>query len=165
MIARAGRTMSTLIVVGILIVIGFSGQWLWLTVLNLAGIPGALVGGRGGQVRGIFGIILAVLGQSYVYLGFVAVVVIWTKYYIHQKDLVEVFVWPASFFACVYPIYFCAAAAEGERSRRRGSNVKRVAVTTSQFIVALGFFVFVFVPSVILVWWPWISWLSPKSVI
>lgn len=155
--------MSTLIVVGILIVIGFSGQWLWLTVLNLAGIPGALVGGGGGRVRGIFGIILAVLGQSYVYLGFVAVVVIWTKYYIHQKDLAEVFVWPASFFACVFPIYLCAAAAEGEYTRRRGSGVQTVAVMTSQVIAAIGFFVFVFVPSVILVWWPWISWLSPRN--
>jgi hypothetical protein len=37
--------MSTLIAVGILIVIGFSGQLLWLTVLNLAGVPGALIGG------------------------------------------------------------------------------------------------------------------------
>jgi len=157
--------MSTLIVVGILIVIGFSGQWLWLTVLNLAGIPGALIGGGGGRARGIFGIMLAVLGQSYVYLGFVAVVVIWTKYYIHQKDLVEFFVWPASFFACVYPIYMCAAAAEGERSRRRGSGVQTVAVVSSQFIAAIGFLVFVFVPSVVLAGWPWISRLSPKSVV
>lgn len=134
-------------------------------MLNLAGIPGAIVGGGGGQVRGIFGIILAVLGQSYVYLGFVAVVVTWTKYYIHQKHLVEVFVWPASFFACVYPIYLCAAAAEEERSRGRGSGVQTVAVMTSQFIAAIGFFVFVFVPGVILVGWSWISWLSPKSIV
>jgi hypothetical protein len=37
--------MSTLIAVVILIVIGFFGQTFWLTVLNLAGLPGALIGG------------------------------------------------------------------------------------------------------------------------
>src|SRR6266568_8936200 len=149
--------MRTLIAVGILIVIGFFGQSLWLTVLNLAGVPGALIGGelrRGaGQVRTILGIMLAVLGQSYIYLGFIAVVVTWTKYYIHQGGMSPVFVWPASFFACVFPIYLCAAAAEGEYSQSSGSAVQTIAVITSQLIAAIGFFVFAFLPNVILVGW------------
>ena len=156
--------MSTLIAVGILIVIGFSGQLLWLTVLNLAGVPGALIGGgfrrEGRWARTILGIMLAVLGQSYVYLAFVALVVTWTKYYIHQKGMSPIFVWPASFFACVFPIYLCAAAAEGEYSQGSGSTVQTIAVIIGQFIAAIGFFVFVFFPNVILVGWPWISWLS-----
>ena len=108
--------MSTLIAVVILIVIGFSGQWLWLTALNIGGMPGALIGLQFrrdhelGSVRGILGTAVAVLGQSYVYLAFVALVVSLTKYYIHQKAVSPVFVWPAFFFACVFPIYLCAAA-------------------------------------------------------
>ena len=108
--------MSTLIAVVILIVIGFSGQWLWLTALNIAGMPGALIGLQFRRdhevrsVRGILGTAVAVLGQSYVYLAFVALVVSLTKYYIHQNGVSPVFVWPASFSACVFPIYLCAAA-------------------------------------------------------
>jgi hypothetical protein len=108
--------MSTLIAVVIRIVIGFSGQRLWLTALNIAGMPGALIGlqfrrdHEVGSVRGILGIAVAVLGQSYAYLAFVALVVSLTKYYIHQNGVSPVFVWPASFFACVFPIYLCAAA-------------------------------------------------------
>jgi hypothetical protein len=108
--------MRTLIAVVILIVIGFSGRWLWLTALNIASMPGALIGlqfrrdHEVGSVRGILGIAVAVLGQSYVYLTFVALVVSLTKYHIHQNGVSPVFVWPASFFACVFPIYLCAAA-------------------------------------------------------
>jgi len=54
----------------------------------------------------------------------------------------------------------CAAAAEGEYSQSSGSAVQTIAVITSQLIAAIGFFVFAFLPNVILVGWPWISWLS-----
>jgi hypothetical protein len=153
--------MRTLIAVGILIVIGFSGQFLWLTVLNLAGMPGAFIGyGKAGLARTILGTIVAILGQSYVYLAFVGLVVAGTKYYIHQGAILPIFVWPAAFFACFFPIYLCAAAANAEYSEGSGSGVQTNAVLMSELIAAIGFFVFAFFPNVIALGWPWIPWLA-----
>jgi hypothetical protein len=155
--------MKTLAAVVILIVIGFFGQTFWLTALNLAGLPGALIGGSfrrdAGWPRAFLGIILAILGQSYVYLAFVALVVVGTNYYIHREALSPIFVWPASFFACIFPIYCCAAAANAEYSEGSGSGVQTNAVLFGQLVAVIGFFVFVFSPNMIAMGWPWISWL------
>jgi hypothetical protein len=156
-----GGPMKTFAVVFTLIVIGFFGQTLWLTVLNLAGMPGAFIGWPSrwmARTRTILGIVLAVLGQSYLYLAYVALVVAATKYYIHQAGLSPIFVWPASFFACVFPIYLCAAAAMAEFSS--GSMVQATAVVIGQFLAAIGFFMFAFFPNVIAMGWPWTPWLS-----
>lgn len=148
----------------LLILIGFFGQTLWLTVLNLAGLPGALIGGSlrrdAGWPRTFLGIILAVLGQSYLYLAYVALVVAGTKHYVHQAALSPIFVWPACFFAFVFPIYCCAAAANVEYSQGSGSGVQTNAVLIGQLVAAVGFFVFVFFPNVIALGWPWTPWLS-----
>jgi hypothetical protein len=117
-------------------------------------------GARQGWARTILGITLSVLGQSYVYLAFVALVVTWTKYYIHQAGLSPIFVWPASFFAGVFPIYCCAAAADAEYSQGSGSGVQTTAVLIGQFVAAIGFFVFIFFPRVAALGWPWVPWLS-----
>ena len=152
--------MWTLIAVVILIVIGFFGQTFWLTVLNLAGAPGALVAwpvhNKVGSIRLILGTLVSLAGQSYVYLAFVGLVVAGTKYYIHQGAILPIFVWPASFFACVCPIYLCAAAAYAEYT----PTPQVFAVLLGQFVAAIGFFVFVFFPKVIALGWPWVPWLS-----
>jgi hypothetical protein len=83
-----------------------------------------------------------------------------TKYYIHQNGVSPVFVWPAAFFACVFPIYLCAAAALAEFGKGSGSMVQSTAVVIGQFLAAIGFFVFVFFPNVIALGWPRTPWLS-----
>jgi hypothetical protein len=152
--------MRTFAVVFTLIVIGFFGQTFWLTVLNLVGLPGALVAwpvhNKVGSMRLILGTLVSLAGQSYVYLAFVALVVSGTKYYIHQGPLSPIFVWPASFFACVFPIYLCAAAAHAEYT----PTPQVFAVLLGQFVAAIGFFVFLFFPDVIAVGWPWTPWQS-----
>jgi hypothetical protein len=103
------------------------------------------------------------LGRSWailVYLVYVALVVAGTKHYIHQAELSPIFVWSASFFACVFPIYLCAAAALAEFGKGSGSMVQSTAVVIGQFLAAIGFFVFVFFPNVIALGWPWAPWLS-----
>ena len=160
--------MSTLVAVVILIVVGFSGQFGWLTVLNLAGMPGALIAAEwrekaAGPVRIILGTILSLLGQSYVYLGYVAGIVLLTKYLIPEHNVSPFFVWPAAFFASVFPIFCCAAAAGVES----GSTAQITAVLTGQFVAVVGFFVFVFFPNMIWAGWPWFApllrWLSSST--
>jgi hypothetical protein len=155
--------MKTFAAVFTLIVIGFFGQTFWLTVLNLAGMPGAFLGWPSGKLllpRMILGTMLAILGQSYVYLAYVALVVAGTKHYVHQAALSPIFVWSACFFACVFTIYCCAAAAGAEYSQGSGSGVQTNAVLIGQLVAAIGFFLFVFFPNVIALGWPWTPWLS-----
>jgi hypothetical protein len=58
-----------------------------------------------------------------------------------------------AFFACFAPIWMCAAAANAEYT----PTPQVFAVLLGQFVAAIGFFVFLFFPGVILVGWPWIS--------
>ena len=151
--------MSTLAIVVALIICGFVGQWFWLTVLNIAGMPGALIGGlgRAGPARVIFGTLLSIVGQSYIYLGWVAGVVLLAKVFTNPpRAAMPIFVWPAAFFAAVFPIYLCAAAAGAEYNE--GSKPQAQAVLIGQFIAAIGFFAFAFFPDIMRTGWPWIGW-------
>lgn len=150
--------MSTLIAVAILIVVGFLGAWIWPMILNLVALPGAIIGspfGRLATIRYLIGMLLATAVQSYIYLAFVALVVVGTKHYIHQAALSPAFVWPASFLACFYPMYVSAPV-----SMRTGNPLNMLAIGNTTIIAVVGFFVFVFFPKVIALAWPWVSWLS-----
>jgi hypothetical protein len=146
--------MSTLIAVSILIVIGFWGVWFWPTILNLAAVPGAIIGlpfGKLVDTRYLIGMLVATALQSYVYLAFVGLVVAGTKYYIHQGALSPIFVWPASFIACILPMYLGVPT-----SFRTGNPLKIMAMGNTAILALIGFFVFAFFPKLFALGWPWV---------
>jgi hypothetical protein len=144
--------MTTLIAVVILIVIGFLGRLFWPTILDLATVPGAIIGlpfGKLVDTRFAIGLLVATAVQSYVYLAFVGLVVAGTKYNIHQEALSPIFVWPASFIGCILPMYFAAPT-----SISTGNPLKLMAMGNTAILAVLGFFVFAFFPKLFALGWP-----------
>jgi hypothetical protein len=158
-----------------IVVLLFGSGFVWkvsLTVLNLAGLPGALVTGIsnkrqsvGGILRFGFGAIISALGQSYGYLAFVAVVVILVRHWVHDEGGFGYVLWPVGFIAAFMPVYLCAAAGIGEAEMGYSEwNAQVVAITLTEILAVIAFFIFPFVPNVVLLGWLWISYLSQYLV-
>ena len=99
--------MKTVFTVGLLIVFAILANFLTVFLLNLAGVPGALAAGKPGKrskTQFIAGSLVSALGQSLVYLGYVAFVVNWTRLAISIQG-VNVMVWPVAFLAVMVPIW------------------------------------------------------------
>ena len=127
--------------------------------LNLAGLPGAFLGGMPGKRsvnRFRFGSVVAAIGQSYVYLAFVAFIVAWTIAATERGDVVAFLVWPFALLAVFWPIFsnLIRARVESRESEHGSTQVEALHITVLAAIVA--FFLFAFVPSVMEVVWGWV---------
>src|SRR5262245_48638703 len=157
---------------GFIVILIISSAVAWkvsLFVLNIAGLPGALIAwgasdtisGKsqsvGSALRFAFGMIVSALGQSYIYLAFVAVIVNFTKFAVHDHGAFGPVLWPVAFIASFIPIYFCAAAGFAEAETGQSEwNPQVYAIFYSAVLAVIGFFVFTFFPKVIALGWPWI---------
>ncbi len=142
--------MKTLFTFGALIVLGIVANFVALFVLNIAGLPGALLAGKSGKrSKGqfIFGSIVSAIGQSFVYLAYTAFIVNWTMLAISLQG-VSFIAWPIAFLAVILPLWMnlIHARAEDKETEHASSQVEALHIT---FILALiGFFVFAFAPKV-----------------
>jgi hypothetical protein len=114
--------MRTLLLSVGLIVSGFAVWKISWFALNIAGLPGVLIAWRSsdksqslaGALRFFVGVIISALGQSYVYLIWVALVVNFTKDAAQGEGVFGPALWPVAFIASFAPIYLWAAAGAGE---------------------------------------------------
>jgi hypothetical protein len=136
-----------------------------LFALNIAGLPGALIA-RGtsdksqstaGALRFLLAVIVSTIGQSYVYLAFVALIVNLTKTAMHGGGVLRPVLWPVAFIASFVPIYFCTAAATAEALGCEES-AQEIAVGFTEILTVIGFFFFVFFPKAIAVGWSWVPY-------
>jgi len=155
--------MKTMFSIVMLIVFGVTANFLLVFLLNIAGLPGALLAGKRGKSskgRFIFGSIISALGQSYVYLAFIAFIVNWTTIAGKRNDVVGFLLWPFAFLTVLIPIWLTLGRAKGE-AREQGSVNAQVEGLSFTLIVALiGFFVFAFVPIVIRAAWGWVPYIK-----
>ena len=151
--------MKTMFSIVMLIVFGVTANFLLVFLLNIAGLPGALLAdkrGKSSKGRFIFGSIISALGQSYVYLAFIAFIVNWTMIAGKRNDIVGFLLWPFAFLAALIPIWLTLIRATGE-ARETGSASAQAEALPFTFIVALiGFFVFAFAPIVMRAAWGWV---------
>ena len=157
--------MKTLLVIVPLIISSVVAWKVSLFVLNIAGLPGSLIA-RGTSdrfkstaegLRFSVGVIISAVGQSYVYLAFVALVVNFTKFEVHSGGVFGFVVWPIAFIATFAPVYLCAAAAIVEAGGGAW-NVQVMAIVFTEWLSVIAFFLFVFFPSLITLGWPWIPY-------
>jgi hypothetical protein len=159
--------MKTLALSVALIVCGFVVSRVSLTLLNIAGLPGALIAWgtsdkartTGGVVRFALGVMISMIGQLYVYLAWVGVIVNFVK---HESGAVlAAVIWPVAFIAAFFPVYFCGAAAAAEAGAGESEwNPQVYAILYTEIGTVIGFFIFAFFPKVVAVGWPWITYVS-----
>lgn len=188
--------MKTVFCIIVLIVAAAVAKFLSLFVLNIAGLPGSLLAVLAKRNKALFacGVLVNALGQSYVYLAFVALVVSWTVGASRRGDVVGFLVWPFAFLTVMAPVFFCwgdaereerenklaraetaydAATAEGMDEQealnagRQAANGTPAPIAGLQLTVIaalVGFFVFAFVPSVARTLWAWVPYVSRSTV-
>lgn len=155
--------MKTIFCIVLLIVFGIIANFLSVFILNLAGVPGALLAGFPGKrskARFIFGSIVSALGQSYIYLAFTAFVVNWTMLAAKREDVVGFLLYPFAFLAVLIPIWFALIRARVEAREQESANAQVEALHITALVAFLGFFVFAFVPSVIRFAWGWLPYVK-----
>src|ERR1700675_159542 len=159
-------------VLGILpLIISSIVAWkLSLFALNVAGLPGALIA-RGtsdkfqsiaGTLRFFLGVIVSTLGQSYVYLAFVAFIVNVTKAALHGGGVPSPVLWPVAFIASFMPVYLCMAAAILEAGGGEW-NGQVAAINFTEVLAVIAFFLFAFFPNLIVLGWSWIPYGSSSA--
>ena len=154
--------MTTIFTVFLLIVFAVVANFLMVLLLNLAGFPGALAAGKPGQrsrARFRAGSLIAALGQSLVYLGYVAFLVNWTNLAISIQG-VSVVAWPIAFLAVMVPIYLNLIRARLEAREANFANPQVEALHITTLVALIAFFVFAFLPNTIEPVYGWVPYVQ-----
>ncbi|KKL46226.1 hypothetical protein LCGC14_2347680 [marine sediment metagenome] len=154
--------MKTIWSIFLLLVYGGVAGFLMVFVLNLAGLPGALLGGMPGKrskQRFIFGSIVSALGQSYVNLAFVSFIVSWTHLAARRDDVVGFLVWPVAFLAVQVPTLTNLARARIEAREQEHASVQVEALHLTYLATLLAFPLFAFLP-ILMNGWAWVPMVS-----
>jgi hypothetical protein len=153
---------KTVLTAIVLVIFGVVANFLSIWVLNIAGLPGALIAlgkTKPGKGRAIIAIILAALGQSYVYLAYTAFIVNWTSGASVRNDVPLGFLlWLPAFLAVFIPIWLAVGAARVEAAERGSMAVQVEALHITTCLAILGFIVFAFVPNLIKLGWGWVPY-------
>lgn len=156
--------MKTIFCIFLLIVFGMIAKYLSVFILNIAGLPGALLAGfsdKRSKGRFIFGSFVSAIGQSYVYLAFTAFIVNWTMLAANREDVTAGFLlYPFAFLTVVIPMWFTLTVARVEAKEQGRQNAQVVALHITFLVTFLGFFIFAFAPSVITFAWGWLPYVS-----
>jgi len=155
--------MKTVFSIIMLIVFGVIAGFLSVFLLNIAGLPGALVAGKPGKRsngRFIFGSIISALGQSYVYLAYVAFIVNWTMIAARRTDVVGFLLWPCAFLAVLIPMWLTLTRARVEDREQKSDNPQVEALHLTVVVALIGFFLFAFSPVVMKAAWGWVPYVK-----
>jgi hypothetical protein len=128
-----------LLAIIVLVVITGVAVYLSPIILNLAGLPGALIGRA--PVMRTSGVGVAVTGHLVVYAPYVLFIVTWTHSSIASGQVFAPIVWLFAFFASVAPISVCTGAARHE-ARETGIENTQVKAIQISYLAALGLFFF-----------------------
>lgn len=141
--------MATLLMIGMLAIFTIVASYLSVFVLNIFGLPGALIAGAPGarsKGRFIFGSLISALGQSFIYLAFVLGITSWTRQII-ASDKASSVLWIAAFLAVAIPIWKTLIHARVEQQGSVHANPQVEALNITTVISLIAFFVFAFFPS------------------
>jgi len=154
--------MKTLFAIVMLFVFALVANFLFPIVANIAGLPGALLALSDLRSKGrrALGVIVAAIGQSYVYLAFVAFVVNWTMLAAKREDTIGFLLWPAAFLAIFCPMANCLGHAQDEAKEAKFVNAQVAALPLTILAGPIGFFVFLFAPSVMRFGWGWLPYMK-----
>ena len=154
--------MKTLISIAILILMGIIVNFIAVFVLNIVGVPGALIAGKPGKrskSQFVFGSIVSAIGQSFVYLAYTAFVVNWTRLAISYQG-VSFVIWPIAFLAIIIPIWINLIHARVEAKEMEHTNAQTEALHLTVLLTLIGFFIFAFIPRVMEVIYSWVPYIG-----
>lgn len=154
--------MKTFLAAIVLIIFGAIASFLSIWVLNIAGLPGAAIAAgktKPGKNRAAVAVIVAALGQSYIYLAYTGFVVNWTSGASARSDVPLGFLlWIPAFLAVFYPIWSGLGAVRVEAQERGAMTTQDIALHLTAGLAILGFILFAIVPRLIKLGWDWVPY-------
>lgn len=154
--------MKTLFTLGLLVIYAIVANFLAVFLLNIAGLPGALLAGKPGirsKAQFVFGSVVSALGQSFVYLAYTAFIVNWTMLAISIQK-VSIIAWPFAFLAVVLPLWLNVIRARSENRELGEASAQVEALHITLLLTLLGFFSFAFFPSIMKTVYDWVPYVS-----
>ena len=155
--------MKTIFSVVLLIIFGVVCNFLIVYILNIAGVPGALIAGtpeKRNKNQFILGSIISAVGQSYIYLIYVAFIVSWTKLAANRPDVISFILWPTAFLSILIPIWINLMRARVENKEQEHASPQVEALHLTVLIAIIGFFVFVFSDGIMRFAWGWVPYVE-----
>jgi hypothetical protein len=153
---------TALIILFFLVLYGAVSRLIGVAVLNIAGLPGALIARnatRRTEPRYITGLIVSTIGQAYVYLAFMIYIINWTRTHTDPESFSKYVIW-----------FFCAVATIGAIQRMHIQASKELkenptdplnpqiqALFCTEVLSFFGFFVFLFFPGISEPLWTWVN--------
>jgi hypothetical protein len=146
--------MGPLLTIILLIVFGIVAFYLSTYILNIAGLPGALLAKGSEKNDGLFlfGSFISAIGQSFIYLAYISFIV---RYALESANF---FVWIFAFLSAMGPIIQNTNIAERE-AKEDGyyTNPQIKGLNISIVISLIAFFVFAFNPDFMESIYGWVS--------
>src|SRR5438477_8851706 len=134
--------MKTLFALIVLIILGVVANFVTVFVLNIAGLPGALLAidrTKVGKARFNLATIIVVLCQSYVYLAYTTFIVNWTLKAGRRDDVPLGFLlWLPAFLVVMFPIWNCLMHARMEAQEQGIFNAQVEALHATFLVTLLG---------------------------
>ncbi|MFH1182743.1 MAG: hypothetical protein V1690_00580 [Candidatus Moraniibacteriota bacterium] len=155
--------MKTLFSISVLIILAILVNFIAVFVLNFAGLPGALLAGNPGKrsrKQFIFGSIVSAVGQSFVYLAYVAFIVNWSILAISKQGAVSFIIWPVAFLAVLFPLWLNLIRAGVEERETGHANAQAQALYITLILTFVGFFAFAFVPRIMEIIYFWVPYVN-----
>lgn len=154
--------MKTLFSIVVLVVLGVIANFVIVFILNIAGVPGALIAGKPekrSKGQFIFGSVIAAIGQSYVYLAYTAFVVNWTMLAIFKQGI-SFIIWPIAFLAVTVPLWVNLIRARVEASEIKHANAQTEGLHITFLLTLIGFLIFAFIPKVMKIIYSWVPYVG-----
>lgn len=158
--------MKTLLAIGFLVLAALIVAFLAIPILNLAGLPGALLSGNSqrteANLKTLVGTFLSIVGQSYIYLAYTAFIVNWATLAIAHQSVSGLLLWPTAFLAVMVPILRASFSGikEDIEDRQATSQAQLNAVSWVTFLAPIGFCIFAFMPNTIGLIYSWVPFVQ-----
>lgn len=144
--------------IAFLAIIAFIVDFVSVFILNIAGLPGALITLKL-KTRSV-GLIVSVIGQSFIYSAYVAFIVHWTMLAVSLQG-VNILIWPISFLATIAPIWMSSIRAKSEAREDGYWNVQVEAIGVTLVLTFIIFFIFAFIPRIMETIYWWVPYMKP----
>ena len=154
--------MNTIFTILIFIIIySLMSRFIGVLVLNIVGLPGAIIGKNSKsktEAKYILGAIICAFAHVYVYLSFVIYLITWTKTRVDSTSFSKYIIWFFCMVAAIgsiQQIYYTAKKEESDFSNN-SINPQIFSLLITEIVTFFCFFLFLFYPVTINPFWTWV---------
>jgi len=144
-----------------ILIYGAVSRLIGVFILNIVGLPGALIARNSISKREpkyILGVVVSALGHIYVYLSFMIYLITWTRLRVDSDGFSKYLIWFFCMVASVGAIQqiYDTAKKEATELPTGFENPQILSLLVTEVISFFSFFLFVFYPDIMNPLWTWV---------